>query len=145
MSAITHRQFFGDGERDFTLPLPQIIELERLTNAGIGALSRRILTNQFSLKLHKASFGDGYTQTAPAGLNHIRRIVTLAWDVLAIEEADEITAFLKARGGYLPFYYRIPGEADSVKWTCEEWTRTAISGGYWSINATLRQSFTLAA
>lgn len=42
-----HRAFFGDGERDFTLTPPMIIELERVTNAGIGGLCRRLFAGDF--------------------------------------------------------------------------------------------------
>mgnify|MGYP002028105435 FL=1 len=35
---ISHRAFFGDGERDFLLSDPMIAELEAKTGTGIGAL-----------------------------------------------------------------------------------------------------------
>ena len=46
---ITHRTFFGDGERSFTLTDPMITELERLTSTGIGGLFLRITRNDFRL------------------------------------------------------------------------------------------------
>lgn len=46
---ITHRAFFGIGERDFTLTDPMVIELERLTETGIGALFSRVARNDFRL------------------------------------------------------------------------------------------------
>lgn len=42
-----HRQFFGDADHDFRLTPPLILELERVTNAGIGALSRRFFAGEF--------------------------------------------------------------------------------------------------
>lgn len=42
-----HRQFFGDAERDFLLTPPLILELERKTRTGIGALSRRVFSSDF--------------------------------------------------------------------------------------------------
>ena len=47
MTAPLHRQFFGDGERDFALSPELILELERKTNAGIGALCQRVFARQF--------------------------------------------------------------------------------------------------
>lgn len=46
---ITHRAFFGDGERSFTLTDPMISELERLTGTGIGSLFTRMVRAEFRL------------------------------------------------------------------------------------------------
>ncbi|MFC0200589.1 gene transfer agent family protein [Paracoccus rhizosphaerae] len=46
---ITHRAFFGDGERAFTLTDPMIAELERLTATGIGSLFLRLTRSDFRL------------------------------------------------------------------------------------------------
>lgn len=46
---ITHRAFFGDGERSFTLTDPMITELERLTGTGIGGLFLRLTRSDFRL------------------------------------------------------------------------------------------------
>lgn len=43
----THRQFFGDGERTFSLTPVLIVELERKTGAGIGGLCRRLFAGDF--------------------------------------------------------------------------------------------------
>jgi hypothetical protein len=41
-------KFFGDGEYSFCLTAPLIIELERTTGTGIGALCARLFAKQFS-------------------------------------------------------------------------------------------------
>lgn len=46
---ITHRAFFGTGERAFALTDPMVIELERLSDTGIGALFGRMARNDFHL------------------------------------------------------------------------------------------------
>ena len=43
-----HRAFFGDAEYVFALPVPMIIELEKKTGVGIGALCSRLFASQFS-------------------------------------------------------------------------------------------------
>jgi hypothetical protein len=43
----THRQFFGDADRDFRLTPELILELERKTGAGIGGLCRRLFVGDF--------------------------------------------------------------------------------------------------
>jgi hypothetical protein len=44
---LTHRAFFGDGERDFRITPELIVELERKTGAGIGGLCRRLFAGEF--------------------------------------------------------------------------------------------------
>lgn len=46
---ISHRAFFGDGERTFALTDPMVIELERLTDSGIGLLFARVVRGDFHL------------------------------------------------------------------------------------------------
>lgn len=103
-------------------------------SAGTGIASE--------VSLRKAPFGDGYTQASPAGLNHVRLTVTLRWDYLSLAEAMAIDTFLKARGGYEPFYYRLNGETADRKWTCSEWSIT--DGMPARLTATFREDFTTA-
>ena len=42
-----HTAFFGDSERGFTLTPETIVELERITGAGIGSLCRRLFAGDF--------------------------------------------------------------------------------------------------
>lgn len=49
MSETAARIFFGDAERDFCLTPALIIELERRTDAGVGALCKRLFANEFTL------------------------------------------------------------------------------------------------
>lgn len=46
--APSHVTFFGDGEREFRLSPELIVELERKTGAGIGALCKRLFAGQFA-------------------------------------------------------------------------------------------------
>ena len=45
---ITHTAFFGEGDHAFTLTDSMILELERVTDQGIGALYQRAVAMQFS-------------------------------------------------------------------------------------------------
>lgn len=47
MSDTTHRAFFGDAERAFALTPPLVLELERTTGAGVGALCQRVFAGAF--------------------------------------------------------------------------------------------------
>jgi phage-related protein len=91
----------------------------------------------------KAEFGDGYNQSQPNGLNHLRRTVDLRWNVLTDDQAENIVEFFVAHGASRPFLYQVPRDASPVKWTCEDWTDDVDDAGFRKVAATLIQSFTL--
>lgn len=93
------------------------------------------------LKLLEAEFGDGYTQTAGDGMNHIRKVASLSWDVLTADQAREIEAFLERHGGSAPFLYALDEGETPLKWTCKEWSRKRDTPN--TMEATFRQSFLL--
>lgn len=98
-------------------------------------------TKKYNLKLREAEFGDGYSQITPAGLNHIRLTVSLRWDALLYDQAQEIEHFFTERQGNLAFYYRPFGLPQTLKWTCKEF-EFRFDQGVWSGTADLVQSFT---
>lgn len=105
----------------------------------VGSTERR------EMKLLKTQFGDGYSQTTRDGINHARRIVTLRWEALDLEDALAIDDFLALCGGDQSFIYITPGRTDPMRFTCDDWTMTQTTGGFASIDATFRQSFGIGA
>lgn len=97
--------------------------------------------NTPEIRLKKAEFGDGYTQTSRDGLNHIRDVVSLKWDVLTEAQADTIEAFIRTQGGDTPFLYALRGDVVR-QWTCEKYTRTRGSPN--TVTAEFRASFAIA-
>lgn len=91
------------------------------------------------LRLLKAEFGDGYTQTTRDGMNHQRNVIDLTWEVLTPAQADAITAFFEEHGGDTPFLY------NGTKFTCEVWEDSTGRGGFRTITATFEQSFNITA
>lgn len=89
----------------------------------------------------EAEFGDGYTQSVPDGINHIKREISLNWDLLTPAQAADIIDFLRARGGCEPFFYTPSDELTALKWICEEWNDKRIDGGMRAVSAKLKQSF----
>jgi phage-related protein len=94
------------------------------------------------LKLLKAEFGDGYTQTTPDGLNFVRRTLQLKWDLLTPTQADTFDTFFTTNAAE-PFWYTPSDETVAVKWTCTDWSSTVIEGGYRSFTAAFEQDFNL--
>lgn len=98
--------------------------------------------NKPEIKLLEAEFGDGYTQAAPDGLNHIRRTLSLSWEKLLPWQKDQIVGFLESQGGYKSFWYTPSNESVPVKWTCKDWDDARADDGM-DVSCQLRQSFTL--
>lgn len=91
----------------------------------------------------RAEFGDGYTQATAAGINHIRRTLSLNWEALTPTQAKAITDFFVAQGGYKSFWWTPSNESTALKWTCAEWKVKTEKAGFRSLSATFVQSFNL--
>jgi len=93
------------------------------------------------INLRTAEFGDGYTQSAPSGLNYIREMIDLRWDGITYAQRQELDAFFKGQGGYIPFLYQPYGFDVVLRWTCKEWSSsTKVPFTY---SAALVQDFSL--
>lgn len=93
-------------------------------------------------KLRVAEFGEGYSQIVRDGLNHIKKDLSLTWDVLTNHQADDIVAFFEERGGDKPFWFK-PTNGSLMKWRCEEWTDKIADDGVRQITTTFIRSNTL--
>lgn len=94
-----------------------------------------------TISLNETSFGDGYTQSSPKGLNHIRRSISLKWEGLTVAQVKEIETFLVGQGGYKPFYFTHFSDGAQRKWTCKEWTISF--GAPPKVTATFQEDFSL--
>lgn len=91
------------------------------------------------VSLWEAEFGDGYSQTAPRGLNHIRNMISLKWDGLIETQMLEIRTFFEDHGGFRPFWYLPRGRSEPQKFVCKDWNVTGETP--WQIEAKLEQVF----
>jgi len=108
---IEHRAFFGDGEKTFALPAEQILELERITGATIGAVWSQFMALQpgfanIMAVIRLGLIGGGTSPKEAAALvdayakpTPIMESFQLAFDILAarwngntVADADQIAA-----------------------------------------------------
>lgn len=87
-------------------------------------------------ELMKNSFGDGYEQIRPKGLNHNLRTYSATFTG-AEERIKQIDAFFERHGGYQAFNWT-PYGGKAGKFRCEEW-EASISSGKWTLSATIRE------
>lgn len=91
-------------------------------------------------QLLTAKFGDGYSQSAPDGLNHIRQRWSLSWNAEDTATAKAIRDFLRERGGWQPFYWIEPTRAEAGLFTCPAGLRRRHVGpGLFSLSATFEE------
>lgn len=91
----------------------------------------------------EASFGDGYSQASPDGLNSVRDIWTLSWSSLDETEKDAVEDFFKARGTHDPFDWMAPGASAAQRWKIVGGFDTRSRGGDYVISTVFREDFTL--
>lgn len=91
------------------------------------------------VNLFEPKFGYGYTGSAPVGLNHIAKNISLKWTALTLTQALALDAFFRGQGGYIPFYYTLNGEITARKFTCKKWEFS--DGTPASFSATFMENF----
>lgn len=93
-------------------------------------------------RVRKVSFGDGYEQRAPDGINSTRRKWSPVWTMLSEEEKDLLYDFLLARAGVEAFMFNPPPKYAPVKALCTEvrWSYNQFND--FSVSAEFKEDFT---
>ncbi|MEY1590702.1 phage tail protein [Burkholderia sp. Bmkn7] len=92
-----------------------------------------------TLRVRKASFGDGYTQRAADGLNNRVPSYSLRF-VGKAEKISAILAFLDAHAGVVSFFWTPPLRSQA-RFVCEKYTEPVRSGRVYTITAQFEQTF----
>lgn len=91
--------------------------------------------------LLSASYGDGYSQDMPAGINSNPEVWTLSF-TLTPDEGDRCMDFFNRQGGYLRFWWTPPRYVNASKFkTTGEYAKTETNAGYVTVTATFMQCF----
>lgn len=98
-------------------------------------------TQPIKPKVLRVSFGDGYEQRIPDGLNNIKRSWSLTYQKKT-SDIDTIEAFLKVTKGAAAFTWT-PPRGDVGNWivSAEGWTRDVANYGYEKITVTFEEVF----
>ena len=90
----------------------------------------------------ETSFGDGYAQRSPDGLNSNPQMWELRFSDVELEKADAIIGFWRARLGVTPFRWVPLWHTVSRRFVCKRWTRTHPNEwGQCDISARFEQVF----
>lgn len=90
----------------------------------------------------RASFNNGYEQTAPDGINNVRDIWTVVYSNLTLTDRNSVVSALDTVKGWDYLTWQAPGDDASKKWkvTPDGWSETN-NGATWSITFTVEQVY----
>lgn len=71
-------------------------------------------------RLQTVSFGDGYEQRRPDGINTTIRKWSVDWELLSREQKDTLYDFLLDLRGVDPFLWRVPDSGEVVQVVCKK-------------------------
>jgi phage-related protein len=91
----------------------------------------------------RASFGDGYSQRAPDGINSRIDSWTLRWGALTPAELQVVEAALDSVGGYGVLLWTPIGETVQKKFvnTKATYSRTRVNSNAYTVSVTLDEVF----
>lgn len=72
-----------------------------------------------SFRVKTVTFGDGYEQRIPDGINTVRRKWSVSWSMLNKAQKDMLEEFLYRMKGAYSFVWHIPDSDDAHKVVCK--------------------------
>lgn len=92
-------------------------------------------------KVRRASFGNGYSQSAPDGINYVKDSWAISFDLLASTERAALVNILDSIGTWDYFTWQAPGDAASKRWLVTgDWSES-LSGLYYKISFNAEQTY----
>jgi len=99
------------------------------------------LAGQPAFAVDTVSFGDGYEQRRPSGLNSVRRSWRVEWTLLDYTQMDALRDFLLSKKGVEAFLWEVEGE--SVQVVCKQAPQDSHTNfSTYSLSATFTEDFT---
>lgn len=91
---------------------------------------------------NSVSFGDGYTQTSPDGLNCDEAEASYQWSSLPLAERDNLMKFYKDHIGQV-FQWDMPDKSGVQKWKITKATSSVDGFQTYKVSFSLKRSFQL--
>jgi len=105
----------------------------------------KMLSRATQPKVRLASFGDGYEQRLPDGINTLKETFSLSFNTRTKEDIDDIVTFFDTNKGVVPFDFTIPdtnqGGEVTIKVVCPTWNKVFDYGEYYSCTATFNRVY----
>ena len=95
------------------------------------------------VRLIENSFGDGYNQTAPDGINHIKKTYIVTIPSMTVAQKNTLDDFFIDRGGYKNFAWTPVGDSEERLWKCMIWKFSIVAPDYHMCEFTTIEDFSL--
>lgn len=92
-------------------------------------------------RVNSIRFGDGYEQRVSHGINTNPQVWDVSFSNRDEDESTEIDEFLDSLGGISSFDWVPPGQDTARKFKCQEWSKVAGKGNFYSISAKFEEIF----
>jgi len=118
------------------------------TSAAYG--SRQVipdkgLSRQTTPRVLVASFGDGYEQRIPNGINNLNEVFSISFNTRTKEEIDDIMGYLASLQGSSSFNFVVPdsnnGGETTIKVVCASFSQVYAFDDYYSGTASFRRVY----
>ena len=115
-------------------------------NVG-GSLGQAIPDKGFTLttkpRVHRADFGDGYSQRVGNGINVLGQSFSLNFSNREKADIDAITNFLDTKAGVTSFNFNYPesGGETTIKVLCTDWSQSWSYDNYYSLQLKLMRVY----
>ena len=86
------------------------------------------------------SLGASYQQRIALGLGGLPLAFDVSWDYISYQEKARLAAFFDDRKGYGLFFFSVQDGIQNQLVTCEYWSQTGLSRGFWNMRARFRSS-----
>lgn len=97
---------------------------------------------QFRVKT--VSFGDGYEQRMPDGLNTTKRTWSLKWSLLSRDQKNVLIDFLYEMKGAYSFLWNVPDSDEAYRVVCKKMPSWTVDDyGIYSVSAEFEEDFSL--
>jgi phage-related protein len=95
-----------------------------------------------SFKTKRAEFGNGYAQSAPDGINNVKDVWNITYELLTDTNRGTLTSVLNTVQTWDYLTWTAPGDSTSKRWlmTSDGYTEKT-SGVYWTVSFTLEQTY----
>ena len=104
------------------------------------------LGRQTSMRVHVASFGDGYEQRLADGINTKQQALNVTFSTRPKAEIDDLVAFFESLNGVTKFRFDLEdsnegSSTETIFCVCDTWQQSWAYENFYTLTATFRRVY----
>lgn len=108
---------------------------------ALTAVPSQSSTRRRMYKTKRVKFGNGYTQSAPDGINDMQDEWTLVFENLTLTERNALVTALDSVEGWDYLTWQAPGDNTTKRWLVTDGWSESTTGNAWTITVNLEQTY----